>query len=115
MTIRPLFRAPAAGKLLEVRGAARGADRVDVYAYEFMEDFNASAGPLSSLLVATAPVKDGEFRVRIDMEGGPYTSGGEPLVSVNRTLLLYAGCTYRFIYLGNITGMDVSVDLSCPP
>ena len=114
-TIRPLFRILVPGDLLEIRGRAIGVDRVETYAYEFPEDFNVSKGPIPSLYVTSVPAEGGEYRLRIDLKGGPYTSEGAPILSVNKTIIVYGGCTYSSIYLENVTSTEIKVDLTCPP
>jgi len=116
-TLVPLARMVSDEQLVEVIGTARGAEKVEVYAYAFPEDFNASQPPLRSLYVTEGEVVNGKFVVRIDRRGAPFTARGRPLVEVNATLVLYTGCSYATLDLGNLTSkpgrVSLQVDLSC--
>ncbi|RLF01512.1 MAG: hypothetical protein DRK00_11325 [Thermoprotei archaeon] len=111
--VKPLLKVVERGKLLEISGKARGVDKVEVYAYRAPEDFNASIGPSPKLYVTESSVVGGEYRVRMDLSGGPYTRRGRPLLEVNRTLVVYAYCTYALIDLQNVSNTRIRVDLEC--
>lgn len=113
----PLLRMIEKGRLIEIYGWARGASRVEVYAFAAPEDFNSSLPPPPSTFVTSCEVFDGKYRVRLEKGGPPLTQRGRPLIEVNSTLVLYTGCSYGILDASNFTEIEGSVrrevDLSC--
>lgn len=109
----PLLRVVGNGSLFEISGSAKGASRVEVFAYAAAEDFNASLPPIANLYVTEGEVASGKYLIRIERGGAPFTPQGRPLLDINSTLVLYTGCSYAVIDLANCTSTKLSVTLDC--
>lgn len=117
ITVLPLLRIVEKGKLIEIRGEAKGASKVEAYAYSLREDFNESAPPLSSLYVTESQVTNGVYVIRLERGGAPFTQRNVPLLEINSTLVLYTGCSHAVLDLSNVTSSETStrivVNLNC--
>ncbi|MCX8180744.1 MAG: hypothetical protein N3E41_05165 [Thermofilaceae archaeon] len=112
ITVLPLLRIVEKGKLIEIRGEAKGASKVEAYAYSLPEDFNKSAPPLSSLFVTESQVTDGIYVIRLERGGAPFTQRNVPLLEINSTLVLYTDCSHAVLNLSEISPR-VTVNLNC--
>lgn len=113
----PLLRIIEEEALIEITGTAKGAERVEAFAYAAAEDFNASQPPLRSVYVTESEVIDGKFVLRIEKRGAPLTPRGTPLLETNSTLVLYTGCSYSIVdladYVSSPGSLKLSVNLDC--
>lgn len=112
-----LFRVVEDHEVIEVKGSARGASRVEAYAYAAREDFNASQPPSRNLFITGSEVVEGRFLLRMEKGGAPLTRQGKPLLEVNNTLVLYTGCSYAIIDLAEYSeapgSIKLAVNLDC--